>query len=125
MLEVNTSLMVKNELLSYQFAERIKSELIIGSKMLGTVEMLAGSELAGANKALSAFFDALAMDTGMALKATGDPEFAMVEEELDLIKHKIKAADYGEAQATIGRAVSHATTACARTMSVLMEKGLL
>jgi hypothetical protein len=124
-MEANTSVMARNEVLGYQFAERIKSELIIGSKMLAVIESLDGSELEGAKKMLAAFFDALAIDAGMALKATGNPEFAMVEEKLNQIQRNIDAADYQEAQATIGQSVSHATTVCARTMTALIEKGLI
>ncbi len=89
------------------------------------VELLNGSELEGAKKTMSAFFDLLAIDVGMALKATGDKEFGMVKEELDEIERKIEEADYAEAQATFGRAVSHTTTACARTMTALVEQRLI
>ncbi len=125
MIEENTTVMAKNDIIGYQFAERIKSELIIGSKMLTVIETLDGSELEGAKIALGAFFDALSIETGMALKATGDKEFALVEEKLNQIKRKIEEADYHEAHATFGRAVSRATTVCARTMSALVEKGLI
>ncbi len=119
--------MVKKEIIGYQFCERIKSELIIGSKMLEVIESLEAyeCELKGAKKTMNAFFDALAVETGMALRATGQPEFALVEEKLREVRRKIEEADYQEAQANFGRAVSHATTACDRTVRALIDKGLL
>lgn len=117
--------MTQNEIIGYQFAERIKSALIIGSKMLMVIETLKETELEGAKKALFAFFDALSTETGIALNATGMQEFVLVEEKVTQVKRRVEEADYQEAHANLGRAVSHATTACERTMRALMEKGLL
>jgi hypothetical protein len=117
--------MIRNEIVNYQFAERIKSALIIGSKMLSVIETLGGSELEGAKKAIFAFFDALSAETGIALNATRLQEFALVDEKLRQVKIRIEKDDYSEAHATLGRAVSHATTACAGAMSALMENGLM
>ncbi len=117
--------MVEKAIIGYQFGERIKSELIIGSKMLETLETLESCELAGAKRAMHAFFDALSADTGMALRATGQPEFAMVEEMVREAKRKMDESDYREAHAHFGKAVTHATTACDKTMRILMDKGLL
>jgi len=116
--------MIKKEIISYQFGERIKSELIIGSKMLEAVESLEACELKGAKKAMDAFLDALTVEIGMALRATGQPEFAMVEEKLRDARRKIEEADYQEAHANFGRAVSHATTACDKTVRTLINMNL-
>ncbi|MCW3141407.1 MAG: hypothetical protein N2V72_04380 [Methanophagales archaeon] len=119
-------IMKRNDIISYQFAERIKSALIIGSKMLTVVETLnKESELEGAKKAMFAFFDGLSTETGIALNATGMQEFVLVEEKVTQVKRKIEEEDYDEAHANLGRAVSHATTVCDRTMRALMEKGLI
>ncbi len=117
---------IKNDIISYQFAERIKSALIIGSKMLTVVETLnEESELEGAKKAMFAFFDGLSTETGIALNATGMQEFILVEEKVTQVKRGIEERDYEEAHANLGRAVSHATTVCDRTMRALMESGLM
>ncbi|NQE05847.1 hypothetical protein C5S32_08250 [ANME-1 cluster archaeon GoMg1] len=121
--------MTKKEITSYQFAERIKSALIISSKMLAVVETLKDSELEleleGAKKTMFAFFDGLFTETGIALNATGMQEFMQVEEKVMEVKRKIEEGDYDGAYTNLGRAVSHATTACDRTMRTLIEKGLL
>ena len=119
--------MTKKEIIGYQFAERIKSALIISSKMLAVIETLKDSELEleGAKKTMFAFFDGLFAETGIALNATGMQEFMQVEEKVMEVKRKIEEGDYDGAYANLGRAVSHATTACDRTMRTLIEKGLL
>jgi len=48
----------------------------------------------------------------------------MVEEKLKEVRRKIEEADYREAHANFGRAVSHATTACDKTMRTLIDMGL-
>jgi hypothetical protein len=117
--------MIRDEIIGYQFAERIKSALIIGSKMLTVIETLKESELEGAKKALFAFFDALSTETGIALNVTKMQEFVLVEEKVTQVKRKIEEGDYQEAHANLGRAVSHTTTVCDRTMRTLMENGLM
>lgn len=118
--------MIKDEVIGYQFAERIKSALIIGSKMLPVVETLnEESEREGAKKAIFAFFDGLSTETGIALNATETQEFARVEEKVAQVKRNIEEEDYDEAHANLGRAVSHATTVCDRTMRALIENGLM
>jgi len=117
--------MMKNEVVGYQFAERIKAALITGSKMLLVLETLKENELEGAKKVMFAFLDALSTETALALKATGMQEFARVDETVKPVKRLIEVGAFSEAHATLGRTVSHATTACDRTMRALMEKGLM
>lgn len=117
--------MIRDDIIGYQYAERIKSELIIGSKMIMVVETLRESELEGAKKTLLVFLDALSAETKMALTLTGVLEFMLVEEKLKEIKIMIEEGYYQEVHANIGSAISYATTICARTMSSLMEDGLM
>jgi hypothetical protein len=113
--------MLKNEIVQYQFAERIKSALIIGSKMLAVLETLKESELEGAKKTIFAFFDGLSTEIGIAVNATEMQEFDLVDEKITELRRLVKENEYREAQATLGKALSHATTACERTMRRLME----
>jgi hypothetical protein len=117
--------MVQNEIVGYQFAERMKSALIIGSKMLLVLETLKENELEGAKKVMVVFLDALSTETGLALNATKMKEFDLVEDKIQQVRKRVEGGDFEEAIATLGAAVSHATTACERTMRALMEKGLM
>lgn len=117
--------MIRDDIIGYQYAERIKSELIIGSKMIMVVETLRDSELEGAKKTLFAFLDALSAEANIASGVTGVQEFMLVEGKLKDIKIIIEEGYYREAYANIGSAISYATTVCSRTMSSLMENGLM
>ena len=50
---------VKKVIICFQFVEKIKSELIITSRLLGEIKELRGDELAGAEKLMSSFLKAL------------------------------------------------------------------
>lgn len=117
--------MAGNEIISYQLAERIKSALIICSKMLIVLEELREQELEGAKKVINAFLDALSAETALAANATEMQEFELVEEKIERIKRRIEENNFDEAQITLGIAVTHATTACATIISALTEKGLM
>lgn len=46
----------RKAILTYQYAERIKSELIIASNLLATMDGLEGNERLGAEKMMVSFF---------------------------------------------------------------------
>ncbi len=118
-------IIMKNEIVSYQFAERLKAALIISSKMLLVLEGLQGDELEGGKKVTFAFFDALSTETALAVNATGMQDFKLAEEKITLVKRMIGEGNLREAHAMLGSTVTNATTACASTMKALTEKGLL
>ena len=112
-------------LVRYQFGERIKAALIIGSKLLLVLESLRGEEHAGAKKLMLSFLDALQGEVMLAVNATGGREFTGMEEKLELLRTGIEAGEYQAAFEALGSAVTQATTACARTSSAMAERGLL
>ena len=116
---------MRDKIIGYSFAERIKSELIIGSKLLMVMETLKGEELEGAKKLMMTFLDVLFAETRIASNVTRIEEFGLVEEKMTLVKREIDEEAYQEANVNIGRATSHATTACERMMRALMENGLM
>ena len=73
---------VRADIIGYQLAERIKSGLIIGFKVISAAEVLEGDELKGAKKAILAYLDALSAETGIALNATRLEEFSQVNEKI-------------------------------------------
>ena len=89
-------------------SERIKSELIIGSKMLVALKSFKDDEFVGALKMLEQYFQALSTEVGIALNSTKDLRF---KEILDLISN-LNFADYNNSMEKIAKAVS-ITTTCA------------
>jgi hypothetical protein len=116
---------MRNEIVSYQFAERIKSALILSSKMLLVLEGMQGEEFKGAKRVILTFFAALSNEIVLASNATGMEGFKLAEEKLKLVTRMIEEGNLQEAHATLGSTVTNVTTVCASTMQALMEKGLL
>ena len=116
---------MRNEIVSYQFAERIKSALILSSKMLLVLEGMQGDEFEGAKRITLTFFDALSSEIVLAANATGMEEFRLAEEKLKLVRRMVEAGNFQEAHGTLGSTVASVTTACASTMQALTDKGLL
>jgi len=117
--------MTNNEIMSYQFAERLKAMLLVGGKLFPVVEALKGQELAGAKKVLRTFLDALALETALAIRVSDSEDFRAVAEKLKLVQQMFERGDFENAQAMLGRAVTSATTACAHITGTLQEQGLL
>jgi len=89
-------------------SERIKSELIIGSKMLSALRGIKDCELEGAIKMLEHYFNALLTEVGIALNSTKDFRF---KEVIDLISN-LDLRNYEESMQKVSKAVS-LTTTCA------------
>ena len=89
-------------------SERIKSELIIGSKMLAALKGFKDEEFMGALKMLEQYFQALSTEVGIALNSTNDLRFKKI---LDLISN-LNCSDYENSMESISKAVS-ITTTCA------------
>ena len=116
---------VRADIIGYQLAERIKSGLIIGFKVISAAEGLEGDELKGAKKAILAYLDALSAETGIALNATRLEEFSQVNEKIAEIRKSVEEGLFNVASAKLGEALSRATTACDKKMRALSECGLI
>ena len=116
---------VRADIIGYQLAERIKSGLIIGFKVISAAEGLEGDELKGAKRAILAYLDALSAETGIALNATRLVEFSQVSEKIAEIRKSVEEGLFNVASAKLGEALSRATTACDKKMRALSECGLI
>ena len=87
-------------------SERIKSELIVASKLLVLLDEFQDQEYNGALKMLENYFHALEGEIGIAFNSTKDPRF---REILDLIS-RVNPADYDASMDKIAKAVSITTT---------------
>ncbi|HDS44679.1 MAG TPA: hypothetical protein ENN68_01030 [Methanomicrobia archaeon] len=117
--------MTNDEIMTYQFAERVKAMLLLGGHLFPVVEALKGPELEGAKKVLRTFLDALAMENALALRVSDREDFRAVAEKLKLVQQMVERGDFVNAQAMLGSAVTNATTACAQSTGTLQEQGLL
>jgi predicted PolB exonuclease-like 3'-5' exonuclease len=108
---------VKTALKRYQFAERLKSELIIASTMLQ--KSAKGEDL------LPSFFDALLKEIRIAHAATGSKELSDAEMKIMECSGSISANDYERANKCIAEALSLVTTLAQRSAEILKSAELL
>ncbi len=86
----------------YQYSEKLKSELIIGMKLVKSLESLKDKEFDGGLKVVSEFFSALSVEVGIAYNSTGDDRFRQV---YDIISN-VDFVDVDSAMETLGRAMT-------------------
>lgn len=109
----------KDVIIGYQQAERIKSGLIIASKLLSTLEGLKGSEKNGAEKLFKAYLASLRNEMRLAFNVTRSDEFLRAEDKIDDVMTG------RDADTAVSQAISLVTTACANRMNELIAMDLL
>ena len=105
--------------------ERIKSELIIATKLLQKLDELEGDELAGAEKLLLSFLDALTSEVNVAHGVLGLQNFEEAGTNILESKELVRLHEYVEATSLLSGAISSVTTSGQRVMQMLKEKALL
>jgi len=120
-----SSLDTRKAIICFQYVERIKSELIIAVKLLEKLSELKGDELAGAERMMLSFLDALAREITIAHGVLGMQNFEEARKKILDTTGKILSQDYVGSMNNISKAISSITTSGSRAMQVLKEKNLL
>jgi hypothetical protein len=115
----------RKAILTYQYAERIKSELIIASGLLATMDGLEGQERLGAEKMMASFLEALAGEIRIAQHVERSLNFIGAERKIMEALGKIKLRERTEINQCISEALSLTTTCSAGAMKVLMSEQLI
>ena len=115
----------RKAIVCFQYVERIKSELIIAAKLLEKLNELEGDELAGAQKLMLSFLDALAGEITLAHGVLGLQNFEEARTKILDATGKVLSQDYLGAMDNISKAISSITTSGSRVMQLLKEKNLL
>jgi len=116
---------VKKAIVCFQHAERIKSELIIASKLLDRITALSGDELTGASKLYSHFLEALEGEINIAYNVVGLKDFEKAGRKVGEAADKAHYFQYEEAMNLLSEAMSSITTSCQRAAASLKKQGLL
>jgi len=116
---------VGKAIVGFQYAECIKSELIIAAKMIDSLSELAGDELKGASKLYSFFLTALEGETNIALNVVGRTEFETAASKIGEAAEKIGLGQYGEAMKLLSEAISHVASTGQWAMQTLKNNHLL
>ncbi len=112
---------MKDILKLYQYSEKLKSELIIGMKLVRILENLKDKEFEGGLRVVSEFFSALNVEVGIAYNSTNDERFRRVYEILS----SVDFVDVDSAMETLGRAMTLITNCAADAYEGLQKEGLL
>lgn len=109
----------------YQYAERIKSELIIASNLLAAMNGLEGNERLGAEKMMVSFLEALAGEIRIAQHVERTMNFIGAERKIMEAIGMIGRHERSEINQCISEALSLVTTCSSGAMKVLMSEQLI
>lgn len=115
----------RKAILIYMYAERIKSELIIASNLLSTMEGLEVNERRGAEKMMVSFLKALTGEIRIAQHVERSMNFIGAERKIMEAIGKIRLHERSEINLCISEALSLITTCSAGAMKVLMNQQLI
>lgn len=116
---------VRMAIICYQYSERIKSELIIASKLLGGLKELKGEELYGAEKTMSLFLDALLGEIEIAHAVTKLQNFRESSLKIAEAIGRISIREYSKANKNLSEALSSITNYGGKAIQLLRQKGFL
>jgi len=112
-------------IIAFQYVERVKSQLIIASKLLDRLAELTGDELAGACKITSFFFEALEGEINIAYNVVGSKDFEVAAAKVKEAADKIHYNQYEEAIRLVSEAISNVASSGQSAMQKLKNSNLL
>lgn len=112
-------------IMTYQFSERLKSELIIASRLLATLETIEADQQAGAEKMMVSYLEALLGEIRIARHIDKSMSVIGAEKKIMEAIGKIKLKERSEIGRCISDAISLITTSCQRAMEALRAQQLI
>jgi hypothetical protein len=116
---------IKKILLTFHYTEKIKTNLILTSNLLEFLNSLPDEEIAGAEKLLVAYFNALIKEVNIAVNASGVRGFQDVNLKLEEAIEQTKQHNYANAEKLVSEAVTITTTNGSQAAQTLKEKDLI
>jgi len=113
---------VKHLILEFQYSEKIKSQLIIGSNLLAHVEALKGEERAGAEKIVKTYLQSVLTEIRIARNTVRSINYHGAEKNVTESLGRLEMNDLKSSSLCISKALSYITTSCQAAMTNL-EKG--
>jgi hypothetical protein len=113
--------MVRDDLMLFQYSEKLKSELIIGMKLVRSLEGLKDKEFDGATKIVAEYFSALSVEVGIAYNSTKDERFKQV---YDIVSN-IDFLDVENAIEKLGKAMTLIANCAVDAYENLQKAGII
>ncbi len=116
----------REAILDFQYAEKMKSGLIIGTTLLDQLGSLKKEEeFSGGIKVLIWYLEGLLREIRIAQNVLGSTHYADLEKKMMELIGRIHLSQFQEAQGSFSEAISMATTSCQAAMNFLTEKKLV
>jgi len=116
----------REAILDFQYSEKMKSGLIIGTSLLDQLVSLKGEEeLSGGKKVLVWYLEGLLREIRIAENVLGLGHYADLERKVMEVIGRIHMSQFQEVQWSFSEAISLATTSCQKAMNFLVEKKLV
>jgi hypothetical protein len=116
----------RQAILDFQYAEKMKSGLIIGTTLLDQMASLKrGEELSGGKKVLVWYLEGLLREIRIAENVLGSGHYTDLERKVMEVIGRIHMSQFQEARGSFSEAISLATTSCQAAMNFLIEKKLI
>jgi len=116
---------VGKAIVGFQYAERVKSELIIAAKMIERLGELTGDESKGASKLFFFFLTALEGEINIAYNVLERTEFESAAVKVKEAAEKVNLSQYDEAMQLLSEAISHVASTGQWAMQTLKNHNLL
>ena len=116
---------MREAILDFQYSEKMKSGLIIGTSLLDQLASLKKDELYGGKKVLVWYLEGLLREMRIAENVLGMGHYGDLERKLMEVIGRIEMSQFQDAQWSFSEAISLATTSCQSSMNFLMEKKLV
>ncbi|NWG02014.1 MAG: hypothetical protein HXY44_04035 [Syntrophaceae bacterium] len=116
----------RTAIFEFQYSEKMKSGLIIGTNLLDQLASLRNEEeLSGGKKVLVWYLEGLLREIRIGGNVLGSGHSSDLERKVMEVIGRIHMSQFQEAQRSFSEALSLATTSCQGAMSFLMEKKLI
>jgi hypothetical protein len=115
----------REAILSFQYSEKMKSGLIIGTGLLDQLISLNNEELSGGKKVLIWYLEGLLREVRIAGNVLGSGQYGDLERKVMEVIGRVQMSQFQEAQRSFSEAISLATTSCQSSMSLLVKRQLV
>lgn len=116
----------RKAIFDFQYSEKMKSGLIIGTNLLELLVTLKNEEEhSGGKKVLVWYLEGLLRELRVAQNVIGLGHYVDLERKLMDIIGRVQMSQFQEAQRSFSEGISLATTSCQTSMNFLMEKKLV
>ena len=116
----------REAILNFQYAEKMKSELIVGTQLLDQVISLKEPEFSGGKRVLVWYLEGLLREVRIAQNVLGPGHsYNDMERKIMEVIGRLQVSQFQEAQWSLSEAISLATTSCQSSMTFLMERKLI